>query len=211
MSVLPASEKLNPAPALKPIEQPVEELYRFLPFDWSGVSGVADSLIVVLNAILIFSVYQAYRSVRSSENARTTDILIWAISQMEEIKPDIAIVRQITRPLPRWSKAQREAAARVSVRLQRLAYMTRCKLIDPDHFRRMWAITFVDMWDHVAPWVMEVRASHGEPLLAKDGAFSRKDFEELVAEYRPYVDDIRRRGSASPRDDADVVALGSDL
>jgi len=173
-----------------------EEIFRFLPFDWQSVSGVADSMMVLLNLILIVSVFYAYRTLKSSEQARTTDILIWAIDQMEEIKPDIATVRSIGQPVEAWSAKQNQAAARVSVRLQRLAYMTRAGLIEASHFQAMWAITFVDMWDRLAPWIRQVRGSHGEPLTAAAGAFSRVDFELLAQEYRTHVDQMRAKGAS---------------
>ena len=193
------------------VAQVAEEVFRFLPFDWQSVSGVADSMMVVLNLILVVSVFYAYRTFRSSEQARTTDILIWAINQMEEIKPDIATVRLIRRPVDAWSAKQKQAAARVSIRLQRLAYMARAGLIEASHFRAMWAITFVDMWDRLAPWIQEVRGSHGEPLTAAAGAFSRVDFELLSLEYRTFVDEMRAKGASSKVNGELALDLQSDL
>ena len=176
------------------MQPPVQvETFKFIPFDWQGVSAVADVTIVFLNLILLASVILAYKSLRESQDTRAADIIIWAVQQMEEIKPDLERLRVASRQCDAWDSEIKTSAQRVSVRLQRLGYMARTGLISKAHFRGMWGMTFVEAWEKLEPWVQQKRKENQEPLAAKDGAFSRIDFEELAQEFRPFVDEIRAK------------------
>jgi hypothetical protein len=173
-------------------------IFNFVPFDWQGVSAIAAVFAVLLNGILLASVIYAYRSLRESQLTRAADVMIWAVSQMEEIKDDLKLLRQASRQIDIWPDDVSLAAQRVSVRLQRLAYMARSGLISKDHFRAMWGLTFVEAWEKLEPWVHKRRTDNGEPRAAKDGAFSRVDFEELALEFREFVDQLRARANQKP-------------
>ncbi len=81
-----------------------------------------------------------------------------------------------------WSLEEEAAAQKVSVELQRLAYMANSGLISKTHFKKMWGKTFTDSWIKLEIWVKHKRLKNNEPIELKDGAFSRNDFEKFAME-----------------------------
>lgn len=168
------------------------------PIDWAGISGIADVLLVVLNVVLIASLIIGYRGIREAATARNADMLVWAISQIEEVKSELGVlyeapdyVQQLTGTRADgagWSDRERDAAYRVSIRLQRLAYLARSGMISKEHLIEMWAPTFVRSWEKLEPWVKDLRLSNGEPVAVEDGGFSRKDFELFARDCRDFHD-----------------------
>ena len=61
-------------------------------FDWSGVSGVSDIIMVFLSILLLIGLRQGAKSIKESSLSRDADILRWAMSEMDELKPKIRII-----------------------------------------------------------------------------------------------------------------------
>ena len=61
-------------------------------FDWSGVSGVSDIVMVFLSVLLLFGLRQGAKSIKESSLSRDVDILRWAMSEMDGLKPKIKIL-----------------------------------------------------------------------------------------------------------------------
>ena len=166
-----------------------EFIIQLSPFDWNGVSGISNVLLVILNAILVGSIVVGYRSVKQAVLARDAEMLIWAVGQIDEIKPDLRTLRdsppysssQSAQP-ERWDADSEDAAEKVSVRLQRLSYMALAGLISKPHLIEMWGPTFSATWAKLEPWVRQKRLQNGEPPAIADGAFSRKHLEIFAAE-----------------------------
>jgi len=162
-------------------------------FDWQGVSAVSDSLMVLLNIVLIVSVYIGYRQVREALLTRDASLLTWAMERMTAIKADLRLLegapaygtlQQLQSDDFRspWPPEFEQAAQNVSSELQRLAYMANSGLISKTHFRKMWGPTFAKAWVVLRLWVMYRRFKNGEPLRVEEGAFSRVDFESFAKE-----------------------------
>lgn len=162
-------------------------------FDWQAVSAVAAVITVLLTAILIATVVVGYRSLKESVLSRDASLLTWAIQRMTEIKEDLDAVRHappygtlsdIKSPtfVTPWVREVEDAAYRVSVELQRLAYLANSGLISKVHLQKMWGPTFSETWDLLETWVKHKRLTKGEPLELSDGAFSRNDFEKFALE-----------------------------
>ena len=162
-------------------------------FDWQGVSGAADALMVLLNVILIASVIVGYKGLKESVLSRDASLLTWAMQRMTDIKEDLEAIQHLTRygtvadlKNPRfsspWVPEMEGAAYRVSIELQRLAYLANAGLISKVHFQRMWGPTFVRAWDVLEVWVKHKRQKKGEPLELSEGAFTRNDFETFAIE-----------------------------
>ena len=52
-------------------------------FDWSGVSGVSDIVMVFLSVLLLFGLRQGAKSIKEPSSSRDADILRWAMSEMD--------------------------------------------------------------------------------------------------------------------------------
>lgn len=61
-------------------------------FDWSGVSGLSDVIMVVLTLVLLAGLKQGSKSIRESSISRDADILRWAMSEMDALKPQIRLL-----------------------------------------------------------------------------------------------------------------------
>ena len=61
-------------------------------FDWSGVSGISDVVMVFLSILLLIGLRQGSKSIKESSLSRDADILRWAMSEMDELKPKITII-----------------------------------------------------------------------------------------------------------------------
>lgn len=162
-------------------------------FDWQGVSGVSDALMVLLNVILIVSVIVGYKSLKESVLSRDASLLTWAMERMTVIKEDLdalqnapsyGTLQQVMSANfhSPWVKEVEDAAYRVSVELQRLSYLANSGLISKVHFKKMWGPTFVKAWKLLEVWVKHKRLKNGEPIELKDGGYSRNDFETFSAE-----------------------------
>lgn len=162
-------------------------------FDWQAVSAIASAIMVLLTGVMIGTIVIGYRSLKESILSRDASLLTWAIQCMTEIKEDLDTVRQappygtlsdITSPtfVTPWVPEVEAAAYRVSVALQRLAYLANSGLISKVHLKKMWGPTFAEAWDLLFTWVKHVRLMNREPLELSDGAFSRNDFEKFALE-----------------------------
>jgi len=173
-------------------------------FDWQGVSGASDVLMVVLNIVLIVSVVVGYRSLRESVLTRDASLLTWAMERMTAIRDDLEMlwrapsygtmeqIRGVDFTSP-WPAELEKAAQRVSVELQRLSYLANSGLISKTHFMSMWGPTFARAWISLEPWVKHRRFTNGEPIDLKDGAYSRNDFERFACECAGMQAEGRRR------------------
>ena len=162
-------------------------MFDFLPFDWEGVSAVADVALVLINLLLLASLIMAVKNLKEARKSNTSQILFWAIEQMEEIKEDIVVLQGLKKSYTMWSDAELHSARRVSYRFQRLSYFARNGLIDKRHFKKMWGVQIVKMWALLKDWIVSLRVAAGEPVSAKTGAYLRADFELLANEYQDFV------------------------
>lgn len=58
------------------------------PLDWSGVSAITSILMLFINVFLLVSVIFAYRTIRVEVKNRDSSLLLWAMEEMKNIKPD---------------------------------------------------------------------------------------------------------------------------
>jgi len=61
-------------------------------FDWSGVSGLSDVVMVLLTLVLLAGLKQGAKNIRESSISRDADILRWAMSEMDTLKPQIRLL-----------------------------------------------------------------------------------------------------------------------
>lgn len=180
----------------------------FSRFDWQGVSAISDVLMFLLNIILFGSVLIGYKTLKESARSRDAQLLTWAMDQMTRIKDDLQIVRaspaygsidEIQAPdfTSPWDNLEEEAAYRVSIELQRLAYLTNSGLISQEHFKNMWGPTFVSAWNKLETWVKKKRLNNNEPMHLEDGAYSRNDFERFALECAEPQSTLGRVGNTS--------------
>lgn len=162
-------------------------------FDWQAVSAIAALITALLTAVLIATVVVGYKNLKESVLSRDASLLTWAIQRMTEIKEDLDAIRraspfgdlsEIKSPtfVTPWEREVEDAAYRVSVEFQRLAYLANSGLLSKVHLEKMWGPTFAEAWDLLETWVKHKRFRKGEPLEISDGAFSRNDFESFALE-----------------------------
>lgn len=161
------------------------------PLDWNGISAISSALMLLINIFLLATVMVGFRALREEVKNRDTHVLLWAIGEIEKIKPHIHTVRNAGRYATgaigsdaysvKWPSDTQEAANAMSITLQRLSYMAENELISKRHLADMWGPTFTECWELLEDFVQHKRFDHGEPLRLVDGAFSRKDFESYSA------------------------------
>ena len=61
-------------------------------FDWSGVSGLSDVVMVLLTLVLLAGLRQGAKNIRESSISRDADILRWTMSEMDTLKPQIRLL-----------------------------------------------------------------------------------------------------------------------
>lgn len=170
--------------------------FVFHPFDWSAIAALSGFLALIVNVSLIFTVIFGFKTVRAGQISQNTHVLIWAAKQMDDIKDHIHTIRT-SKPNQKNGDKYELAAIKASAVLQRLAYMALNGLIDKVHFKNMWGLTFVRLWQELEPWVKEKREQNGEPREMEDGAFSRIDFERLALEFQPLYASFEERNRSA--------------
>ncbi len=186
-------------------------------FDWSGVSGVSDIVMVFLSVLLLFGLRQGAKSIKESSLSRDADILRWAMSEMDGLKPKIKILTGAHKNKPfctcgaihaenfetAWGKEELEAAQVVGVNLQRIGYMSLHNLISRNHFMNIWGPMYLSSWYALESWVKHKRLELNEAQEISDGAYSRMYLEQY-AKYcennlpQQLVDNERSRFNLSP-------------
>ncbi len=159
--------------------------FQFETFDWGGVSGISDILMVVLTIVLLLGLRQGSHNIREASLSRDADILRWAMAEMDTLKPLIRTVTDAHQRQPyneqsleeSWLPAELDAAHQVSIKLQRIGYMAWNNLISRQHFMNLWGPMYLCCWYALEPWVIEKRRKLEEPDSIEDGAFSRHFFE----------------------------------
>lgn len=191
-------------------------------FDWSGVSGLSDVIMVVLTLVLLAGLKQGSKSIRESSISRDADILRWAMSEMDALKPQIRLLTDAHKrhrycgkahdPQENpngWTDKELEAAQIVGVNLQRIGYMALHNLVSRNHFMNIWGPMYLACWYSLEPWVKHKRKALNEPTEIKDGAYSRIFFEQY-ANYceanlpRRLVDNERQRFGLQPLQETKV-------
>jgi len=186
-------------------------------FDWSGVSGISDVLMVFLSILLLIGLRQGAKSIKESSLSRDADILRWAMSEMDALKPKIRIITDAHKRAPfcdcvnihveefesTWGNEELEAAQAVGVNLQRIGYMALHNLISRNHFMNIWGPMYLASWYALESWVKHKRLDLNEPQNLSDGAYSRMYLEQY-AKYceknlpLPLVENERKRLNLPP-------------
>lgn len=170
-----------------------EFMVDFSILTWNSLAAITDILMVVINVILIISIIIGYKSIKESILSRDASLLTWAMERMSLIKEDINIIRN-AKPygtletiksknfISPWEPKIEDAANRVSIELQRLAYLVNSGMISKIHFRKMWGPYFIKAWDVLEIWIKHKRFTNHEPIELESGAYSRNDFEKFAIE-----------------------------
>jgi hypothetical protein len=164
----------------------VRENVQLSEISWGSVAAIATLFTVVLNAILLASVIFGFKSVQEGQAARSANILIWAISQMDDIKSDERLVRAASSDHLDWDDNVRAAAIRTRNAYQRMSYFARKGLIDKHHFRSLWGINIALYWRVLRGFVFAEREKFGDQTSVEDGAYMAADFEALAEEFHAY-------------------------
>ena len=163
-------------------------------FDWSAVSGISNAVMVVLSILLLAGLRQGSKSIKESSLSRDADILRWAMSEMDELKPHIRTITDAHKRKPfcgcenehikefesTWGEEELDAAQSVGVKLQRIGYMANQNLISRDHFMNMWGPMYLASWYSLEAWVKHKRLKLDEPQNMSEGAYSRMYFEQYA-------------------------------
>ena len=160
------------------------------PIDWAGVAAITSVGMFILNIVLLVTVIIGYRSITEAVKTRDSTLLLWAMDEMGNIKPDLLVLNQagpfsigkLGEPDFKilWSEDQLAAANRVSIVLQRLGYMATAELISKEHFAELWGPVVISAWKNSKEFVFYKRFQNGEPVLLDEGGFIRKDFEKYA-------------------------------
>jgi len=163
-------------------------------FDWSGVSGVMDIVMVILTFVLLVGLRQGRKSIQESTRSRNAELLNWAMEEMTKIKPAIKVVTDAHKREPycdcigslqntyqsTWSKNELDAAQTVSVALQRMGYFATHDLVSKQHFLNIWGPLYLSCWYSLEGWVKHKRIQLDEPADIAEGAYSRLYFEKFA-------------------------------
>ncbi|WP_445777222.1 hypothetical protein [Shewanella sp.] len=163
-------------------------------FDWNGVSGLSNILMVILTALLLLGLRQGANNIKESSLSRDADILRWAMAEMDLLKPAIRLITDahkkhaycdcsnghVIQSNYFWNQEELNAAQEVSVKLQRIGYMALHNLISRNHFMNVWGPMYLSTWYALEPWVKHKRLDLEEPLAIEDGAYSRIYFEQFA-------------------------------
>ncbi|MGI1986428.1 hypothetical protein [Shewanella glacialipiscicola] len=163
-------------------------------FDWNGVSGLTNILMVFLTAFLLYSLRQGSKNIKESALSRDADILRWAMAEMDILKPAIRVLTDAHKRIAycqctdnhikefecNWTPEELLAAQEVSVKLQRIGYMALHNLISRNHFMNIWGPMYLSTWYSLEPWVKHKRLEMDEPLTIEEGAYSRMYLEQFA-------------------------------
>ena len=110
------------------------------PIDWSGVSGVADILMVLINIFLLATVWHGIRNIRETRKTRDADMMNLVLQQVQAIKPAISELKQKESQGLDWDSDEeaRKRAHEITIGLQRLAYLGVTGMINKRHLIEMW-------------------------------------------------------------------------
>jgi hypothetical protein len=134
-------------------------------FNWDGVAGISNALMVILNLVLVLGIFLSYFNLRENTKSRVLGILFRANEYIDEVKKDISVIRARATDVPEWRDDDKESIAKaaspipdeeankVSKVLQRLSYLVRAGFIPEKHLIEMWGPLFLEMWLLLEPWV----------------------------------------------------------
>ncbi|MCT4347479.1 MULTISPECIES: hypothetical protein [Vibrio] len=191
LSVFVASLFLTISSAIDISKEVTVKLHEF---DWSGVSGVMDMVMVILTFVLLVGLKQGSKSIEESTRSRNAELLNWAMEEMSALKPAIRLVTDAHKREPysqvtsdvsvdyvsTWSKEELQAAQAVSVALQRMGYFATHDLVSKKHFLNLWGPLYLSCWYSLEGWVKHKRLQLDEPFDIADGAYSRLYFEKYA-------------------------------
>ncbi|MBB1268559.1 hypothetical protein [Shewanella sp. SR44-3] len=162
--------------------------------DWTAVSTVISFFMLILTAFMLMGLYQGSKNIRESTLSRDADILRWAMSDMDLLKPKIRVLTDAHKKQPycdcadahlleyavQWTDDELAAAQEVSVKLQRIGYMALHNLISRNHFMNIWGPMYLSTWYALEPWVKHKRLDLEEPMTLAEGAYSRIYLEQFA-------------------------------
>lgn len=154
--------------------------------DWTGVAAIAALGALLINLLLLASVWFGFRSVKEGQAARSADVLFWAMKQMDEIKGDQRAIRKASPDPASWDEETVQAAVRLCNAYQRMCYFVRKKLIDQNHFRDIWGVNICIYWRILKPFVYAERKKFDDKQTAYEGAYIRADFEFIADTFQRY-------------------------
>ena len=168
--------------------------FELSKIDWSGVSGITSIIMVFLSAILLLGIKQGSKNIKEASLSRDADILRWAMSEMDKLKPQIKLITDAHKRhkycnckenhtpdyTTDWTDEELDATQTVGVNLQRIGYMALHNLISRNHFMNIWGPMYLSSWYALEGWVKHKRLDLNEPLTIENGAYSRMYLEQYA-------------------------------
>ncbi len=127
-----------------PNETKISEFY------WDGLAATAGAFGVILNFLLLGSIWLGIQTIREGQKSRSVELLQWATEQMDRAKSSEQKLRSMaTIPYEDWTLVEPATKLHIQTALNafsRLAYMVNKKMIPEKHFRELWGTNFFILW-----------------------------------------------------------------
>lgn len=153
--------------------------------DWGGLGTIATLLTVLINIVLLITVFFGFQSVREGQAARIAQILVWATKQMDDIKEFEHKLVLAPDDYTQWDHETRLAARKVNNAYQRLSYFCDHGLIPEAHIRNIWGLNLVYAWTRLENMINDDRRKSGDVMA---NPVMRREFERVAKRYSAHFD-----------------------
>jgi hypothetical protein len=144
---------------------------------------MCDWSIVILTAMLVLvTVYYALQNKRMADEmvrTRSAQVLLPVLEILLKSARRRWRVAKFSPRIDDWTQDQRNVANRLSLDLERIAYICEQRLITPELIMDGHAAVFVSSWRSLAPFIADLRAQTGQP--------QRDHFERFAQQCESYL------------------------
>jgi hypothetical protein len=150
--------------------------------------NLPEPLTILTGVLVIITAYYAWQNRRMAQEmtkTRSAQVLLPVLEILLQSTCRRWQVVSYPTDIADWSQKQRDVANKLSLDLERVAYICERGLLDPELVMAGHAAVLVRSWRAVAPFIADLRRQTGQPQRDHFERFSKKCDEYLQQQGRP--------------------------
>ena len=155
------------------------------PIEWATVVTAVATVVLAIYAG--FQLWLLRNQIRETKASRDASVVLYVLGTLDEYRDKRHALYNLPPDHKTWNSEQTKLADQICVKLQQIAFLAECGLVDPKYIMENYAGVFDKAWQKLEGFVQDYREKCGEGRTIEKGAFQRRHLEMFACKCREYM------------------------